>query len=131
LTHYQYGTQLLTQTKNRSVILEQLLIKFHIGQACIYMDERPNLELAKAHLQHAEVIVKKTDRENWSDLHKAWGEYYHHQNDRPAAKNHHLQAWLAANELQDINRMVETSHDLGQAYMELTAYQEALRYIVE
>ena len=47
----------------------------------------------------------------------------------PLVADHPLQAWLAANEIQDINRMIITSHNLGMTYAQMERYSSALTYL--
>lgn len=125
LAHYQYCIQLLESNKKQPT----LLAKATIDQAWIYIQERPNLSLARTLLERAGQWVEKSDRETWSQLHNAWGDWHYHQGNLKEALEHHQQGWLAANEIQNLDFMLNSAHNLGAIYTEMGEYTHALGYL--
>ncbi len=127
LAHYQYCIQLL-ETTNK---LPALLAKAYIDQAWIYIQERPDLTQARAFLNRAGELVEPADREAWSQLHNAWGDWYYYQQNLREAVEHHQQGWLAANEIQNLELMLNSAHNLGTIYTETGDYTRALEYLTQ
>lgn len=125
LAHYAYCISLL----ERADAQNPLLARVYIDRAWIFLEERQELERAYADLQRAEKLVAPDARAIWSDLHNAWLILYANQNDFMTAVEHGLQAWLAANEMQDSYRMASTSHNLGMNYARLGKFDSALLYL--
>jgi tetratricopeptide (TPR) repeat protein len=125
LAHYAYCTRLLEGITP----IDSLLGQVYIDRAWIFLEERQDLERAQADLQRAEQIVPAGMRDIWSNLHNAWLSLYTWQGDWDRAVKHGLQAWIAANETQDVNQMVNTSHNLGMTYTRLGKFDSALEYL--
>jgi tetratricopeptide (TPR) repeat protein len=125
IAHYQYCIQLLESSGKQPT----LLAKANIDQAWIYIQERPDLPQARALLERAGQLVEKTDRETWSQLHNAWGDWHFHQGNLKEALEHHQQGWLAANEIQNLDLMLNSAHNLGATYTDLGDYPHALSYL--
>jgi tetratricopeptide (TPR) repeat protein len=125
LAHYQYCISLLEANES----LPMLLVKAYIDQAWIYIQERPDLDRAHSLLERASSLVKQSDRESWSQLQNAWGDWYYHQGHMKEAVEHHQQGWLAANEIQNLELMLNSAHNLGTVYTELGESALALDYL--
>lgn len=147
LSHYGYAIRLveglvksqreLTNRDDRSVNfsshaeLEQLLAEMYVGRAWVYILVSRDPEKAAADLQSSEDLTDEHDREAWADLHNAYGSlYYHSKNkDLEQALQHYRQAWLAANENQDLARMTNTAHNIGKILSEQGDFGQALDYL--
>jgi tetratricopeptide (TPR) repeat protein len=125
LAHYAYCIQLLEASEK----LPTLLAKAYIDQAWIYIQERPDLDQAQRLLELAGKLVEQGDRESWSQLQNAWGDWYFHQNRMKEAVERHQQGWLAANEIQNLDLMLNSAHNLGTVYTEMAEYGRALEYL--
>jgi tetratricopeptide (TPR) repeat protein len=125
LAHYAYCIQLLEASEK----LPTLLAKAYIDQAWIYIQERPDLDLAQRLLERAGSLVEQSDRESWSQLQNAWGDWYFHQERMKEAVERHQQGWLAANEIQNLELMLNSAHNLGTVYTEMGEYERALDYL--
>jgi tetratricopeptide (TPR) repeat protein len=123
LAHYDYCIQLAQAVEGFP------LTAVYIDRAWLYFQELRDLPQAEADLQRAETSIQPNDRRTRSDLHNAWGELYYYRQDMAQAIQHHLQGWLAANEVQDAERMMKSAHNLGLAYAEDGLYQQALDYL--
>lgn len=111
-----------------------LLCNIYIDRAWLQMQVRTDLERAEADLLRARTLLDSApalrDRPVWSDLHNALGEFYHRRAQPEQAVAHSWQAWLAANEARDRERMSKTAHNLGLVYMDnLRQYDRALEYL--
>lgn len=111
-----------------------LLANTYIDRAWLQMQVRTDLAQAEGDLQRARALLDQApalrDRPIWSDLYNALGEFYHRRGDSDAAIEHSWQAWLAANEGGDRERMSKTAHNLGLVYMDnLHQYDRALEYL--
>ncbi len=127
LAHYHYGIKLLEELNTA----DPLLVKTLIELAWIFIQDRQDFPKAAATLQRAEELINLHDRGAWSDLHKAWGELCYRQAKLSEAIDHLLQSWLAANEVQDVDRMIKTAHNLGQFYVEAKQYEHGLNYLAQ
>jgi tetratricopeptide (TPR) repeat protein len=125
LAHYQYCIQLLEASGE----LPTLLAKAYIDQAWIYIQERPDLDQAQRLLELAGKLVGQGDRESWSQLQNAWGDWFFHQNRMKEAVERHQQGWLAANEIQNLGLLLNSAHNLGTVYTEMAEYVQALEYL--
>lgn len=125
LAHYQYCIQLLEANDK----LPTLLVKAYIDQAWIYIQERPDPDQAQRLLVRAGKLVAGSDRESWSQLKNAWGDWYYHQERLKEAVECHQQGWLAANEIQNLELMLNSAHNLGTVYTELGEFARALDYL--
>lgn len=125
LAYYRRGIEVLTAVPSQSALLARL----YIDRAMIYVQEQPNLDQAAEDLQHADKLVNNQDQSLRSDLHNAWASYWYRRQDQTAELPHRLQAWLAAAEAQDLDRMLKTVHNLGQAYAWRQQFADALTYL--
>ena len=124
LAHYAYAIQLLKAQNSNP-----LLVRIYIDRAILYMEELQDVDRAEADLRLAEATISGQERRDWSDLHKAWSRLCILRQDWNGVVEHGQQAWLAANEIQDINRMIITSHNLGMTYAQMERYSSALTYL--
>ena len=124
LAHYAYAIQLLKAQKSNP-----LLVRVYIDRAILYMEELQDVDRAEADLRLAEATISADERRDWSDLHKAWSRLCILRQDWSGVVEHGQQAWLAANEIQDVNRMIITSHNLGMTYAQMDRYASALTYL--
>lgn len=136
LAHYAYAIRLLEEPVktmgagvNADTTRDSLLARIYIGRAWIFIQVRTNLVQAHADLQRAEALIDRNDRAARCDLSNAQGEYYHRKQEPQQSVEHYWQAWLAANELQDRERMSRMAHNLGLVYMDLQQYDQALDYL--
>lgn len=134
LAHYAYAIRLLEERRSDQGRLARvdlaLLVRLYIQRAWIFLQVRPDQTQAAADLQRAQALSDPTDRQLWSDLYNALGEFYHRQGQPTASVDHYWQAWLAANEVLDRERLSQTAHNLGLVYMaDLQQYDRALEYL--
>ena len=141
LAHYARAIQLLERVTGDEVpaSLDEaarltLLGNVYIDRAWLQMQVRTDLERAEADLLRARTLLDGApalrDRPIWCDLYNALGEFYHRRGQPQAAMEHSWQAWLAANEARDLERMSKTAHNLGLVYMDnLHQYDRALEYL--
>ncbi len=125
LAHFDYAANLLEELNNKP----NLLIKIYIDRAWIFIQARQNLAKAQQGLQRAQEILVQ-DREIEAKLHNAWAGLYASQKDSQKVIYHRLQAWLAAEETQNLELKMKTAKNLGFDYAELRQdYQKALEYL--
>ena len=125
LAHYAYGIQLLeAQTPPNP-----LLIRIYIDRAILLLEERNDTTQAQADLQNAERNIAPDVRGDWSDLHSAWFRLEIQRENWDEAIVHGQQAWLAANELGDVLRLMRNAHNLGMTYARLGRFEEAGPYL--
>lgn len=137
LAHYARCIQLLEEATPQAMTKPDrttLLCNVYIDRAWLQMQVRNELSRAEADLHRARLLLDRApalrDRPIWSDLHNALGEYYHRCAQPELAVEHSWQAWLAANEVGDLERMSKTAHNLGLVYMDnLRQYDRALEYL--
>ncbi len=125
LAHYLYCIQLLESNPR----LPALLARVYVDLAWIYIQERPDLPQAWDLLTKATRLVEAGDRETWSQLHNALGDWHYHNRSLKEALEHHQQGWLAANEIQNLDLMLNSAHNLGTIYTETGDYAHALEYL--
>ncbi len=125
LAHYNHGIMLLEEWYPE----DRLLVKLYADRAWIFLQERQDLQRAEADLTRAQTLLQRDDWANRADLYNALGELFYHRNELQKAVEHRVQAWVAANEVQDIDRMVRTSNNVGQDYAALEEYDKALEYL--
>lgn len=136
LAHYARAIQLL-ETAAAPAIAEEplaLLSNIYIDRAWLQMQVRADLPRAEADLLRARALLDSApalrDQPVWCDLYNALGEFYHRSGQPALAEEHSWQAWLAANEARDLERMSKTAHNLGLVYMDnLRQYDRALEYL--
>ncbi len=125
LAHYKHGIKILEEYQPQA----RVLVKLYTDRAWIFMQERQDLAQAERDLSRAQTLIERDDWANWADLHNAWGDYHYWQGDNAQALEQRLQAWRAANEVQDVDRMIRTSNNVGQDYTALGQYDQALEYL--
>ena len=131
LAHYTYCINFLEQSTLSDAQHQELplLSKIYIDWAWIFIQERPNLAKAKQALQRAQDILSQ-DRETEAKLHNAWAGLYARQKESQQVISHRLQAWLAAEETQNVELKIKMAKNLGFDYAELRqAYDKALKYL--
>lgn len=137
LAHYARCVQLLEKAAPGSMEESErltLLGNVYIDRAWLQMQVRADLARAEDDLLRARLLLDATpalrDQPVWCDLYNALGEFYHRSGKPQLAVEHSWQAWLAANEARDLQRMSKTAHNLGLVYMDnLRQYDRALEYL--
>ncbi len=137
LAHYARCVQLLEKAAAGSMEESErltLLGNVYIDRAWLQMQVRADLARAEDDLLRARLLLDATpalrDQPVWCDLYNALGEFYHRSGKPQLAVEHSWQAWLAANEARDLQRMSKTAHNLGLVYMDnLRQYDRALEYL--
>lgn len=124
LVYYARAIEVLTAVEPAN-----LLPRLYIDRAMIYIQERQNLPLAQQDLTQATALVALSALSLKADLHNAWASYWYRMEDPARALGERLQAWLAALEAQDHERMTKTAHNLGQAYAWQKQFSEALVHL--
>jgi tetratricopeptide (TPR) repeat protein len=136
LAHYARAVQLLETTATTPTAEERLTLlgNIYIDRAWLQMQVRADLARAETDLLRARTLLDSApalrDQPVWCDLYNALGEFYHRTGKPALAEEHSWQAWLAANEARDLERMSKTAHNLGLVYMDnLRQYDRALEYL--
>ncbi|MFZ4659810.1 MAG: tetratricopeptide repeat protein [Caldilineaceae bacterium] len=136
LAHYARAVQLLETTTTTLTAAERLTLlgNIYIDRAWLQMQVRADLARAETDLLRARTLLDSApalrDQPVWCDLYNALGEFYHRTGKPVLAEEHSWQAWLAANEVRDLERMSKTAHNLGLVYMDnLRQYDRALEYL--
>ncbi|MBN1889581.1 MAG: tetratricopeptide repeat protein [Thermoflexales bacterium] len=131
LAHYDEGVALLEEVApgGQASAQDRLLTEMYIHRAFIFLQDSPDLERAEMNLRRAEALVQRSDKENWADLHNAWGELYNRREDYPRAVEHRMQAWVAATALRDNERMMKMAYNLGMDYAYQGQHERALEYL--
>ncbi len=125
LAHYEHGIMLLEERHPE----DPLLVKLYANRAWIFLQEQYELDRAEADLLRAQALLKRDDWANGADLYNALGELFYQRNELEQAVEHRLQAWMAANEVQDMDQMMRTVNNVGQDYAALGQYDKALEYL--
>ena len=111
----------------------QLLARAATDRAWLLLEHQRDMALVSADLALAQTIVAQQPPQLWldirSDLHNTQSMLFYSQQDHQSVLKERWQAWIAANEANDLNRKVNTLHNLGQAYMNLEQYEQALNYL--
>ncbi len=136
MAHYARAIQLL-EAGSASMAADKrltLLSNIYIDRAWLQMQVRADLLRAETDLLRARTLLDSApalrDQPVWCDLYNALGEFYHRTGKPALAEEHSWQAWLAANEARDLERMSKTAHNLGLVYMDnLRQYDRALEYL--
>ncbi len=123
--HFAYSIKLLEQ----HAPTDPLLYRVYLDQAWMLFQDRQDWAKAEASLQRAEALIDPTDRAAWAELTNAWGMFRSHQGDFSGALEYHREAWLAANETQDALLMTHMAHNVGNDYVALRQYDQALLYL--
>lgn len=126
LAYYQRGITLLTETEPED---PSLLARLHVDRAMIFLQEKQDLDAARVDLAAADVLATAVTQALQADLHNAWASYYYQKQNKAEELTHRLQAWLAAVETGDAERMMKTAHNLGQAYAWRVQYEPGLAYL--
>lgn len=127
LVHYQHCIHLLESSGSKGT----LLARAHMGRAWIFFEDRQDLARAAADLHQAQQIVDATDLETLAELHNAWGEFYFHAGDMTKARDHHLECQRIATEIQNVDLILKSLHNLGVIYGEQQQYQQGLEYLLK
>ena len=122
--HLQYCIRLLEQTAPT----EPLLYRAYLDLAWMLFQDRQDWEAAETALARAEALIDPANRAGWAEFANAWGMYHSHRGNHEQAKQFHRDAWLAANEIQDALLLTHMAHNLGNDYMALHEYDQALVY---
>ncbi|MGB0389351.1 MAG: hypothetical protein ACPGWR_31395, partial [Ardenticatenaceae bacterium] len=134
LAHSAYSIKLLEQSTRSSRLgsASLLLTQIYIDRAWIFIQERQDLAQAEQALRRAQEIPGH-DREIEAKLHNAWAGLYVRQKDQKENQkviDHRLQAWLAAEETQNLELKMKMAKNLGYDYAELRQeYAKALQYL--
>ncbi len=107
---------------------DPLLYRVYLDQAWMLFQDRQDIVQAEHSLRRAAALIDPANRAAWAELSNAWGMYYSHQGQHAQAIIHHQAAWLAANETQDSTMQTHTAHNLGDSYMKIAQYDQALAY---
>ncbi|MCA9981279.1 MAG: hypothetical protein KDD89_10605, partial [Anaerolineales bacterium] len=126
LAYYQRGIALLAEDETQN---PALLARLHVDRAMIHLQEKQDLDAAQSDLVAADALAPAVAQALQADLHNAWASYHYQMKDKTAELAHRLQAWLAAVETGDSERMMKTAHNLGQAYAWRGAYEQGLDYL--
>lgn len=135
LAHYGYAIRLIEERADQSGDSDpdragdQLLLQMYIDRAWIFIQVQPDMAKAKADLARAQQLISEQNRTAWSDLHNAFGRLYVNQHRPDEAAHHYWEAWLAANEIQDIARMTNTAHNLGDTLSDQGDFEQAIHYL--
>ncbi|MGB0384968.1 MAG: tetratricopeptide repeat protein [Ardenticatenaceae bacterium] len=135
LAHSAYSIKLLEEStrSDRLGTASPLLIQIYIDRAWIFIQERQDLAQAEQALRRAQEIPGH-DREIEAKLHNAWAGLYvrrkKNQKENQKVIDHRLQAWLAAEETQNLELKTKMAKNLGYDYAELRQeYPKALQYL--
>lgn len=127
LLHYEMAIDLLTSAQPT----HPLLIRIQCDRAWFYIQERPNLPKAATLLAQLEATVPATSRLGRSYVANAWAELEHYQGQDERALEQRLRAWLLAHESQDGEWTTVTGYNLGNDYVALGQYSQALTYYTQ
>ncbi|MCE7985322.1 MAG: hypothetical protein DYG89_29460 [Caldilinea sp. CFX5] len=125
LAHYARGIELL----ERSGVDNPLLVKMYIHRSWIFIQDRQDFRRAESSLQRAKALIDPTNREDYADLYNASGELFHREGKWAYAIEDRLQAWLAAKESNDLERIVKIGYNVGGDYTEMHNFPAALTYL--
>ncbi len=125
LAHYSYSIQLL----ERDHADDLLLVRVYIHRAILFIEERPDNARAEVDLQRASELIDPEIRSDWSLLQSAWFRLRINQLDWERAVESGQQAWMAASEIQHVDRMILTAHNLGMVYTRTDRFEQGLAYL--
>lgn len=125
LAHYAYCIQLLANQPSP----DPLLVRVYIDRAILLLEKRNNTNQATADLENAAQIIAADARGDWADLHTAWLTIDIRREAFESAIEHGQQAWLAANEIGDVIRMMHAAHNLGMLYARIGRFEQATVYL--
>lgn len=137
LAHYAYVVDLLersllTTRSDLDLSLMTLLTRIYVDRAWIYIQERPDWDKAAVDLHRTEEImhvVSPEDRAAWAELYTAWAGLYAKKGEAEQSLHYRLQAWVAANETQNVELVLKTAYNLGRAYVWNKQYQSGMKYL--
>ncbi len=124
LLHYEMAIELLAGAQPT----HPLLTRIQCDRAWFYIQEKPNLPKAAALLAQLDATTPSLDCLGRSYVANAWAELYHYQGQDDVALAQRLRAWLLANESQDVEWTTVTGYNLGNDYVALGQYSQALTY---
>lgn len=124
LLHYEMAIELLAGAQPT----HPLLTRIQCDRAWFYIQEKPNLPKAAALLAQLDATTPSLDCLGRSYVANAWAELYHYQGQDDVALAQRLRAWLLANESQDVEWTTVTGYNLGNDYVALGQYGQALTY---
>jgi len=127
LVHFQHCIQILRPAGAPSA----LLARAQIGRAWIYFEDRQDLGQAADDLAQAQQVIETGDLETLAELHNAWGEFYFHAKDLIKARDHHLECHRIATEMQHVELILKSLHNVGLIYAEQQRYQQGLTYLLQ
>ena len=111
----------------------QLLARAITDRAWLQLEHQHDMAKVTADLDAAKAIIDQQAPVEWLDIRSDWhntrGEQLYHQQAFADALQARWEAWLAANEANDLNRKVNTLHNLGSAYMDMQEYEQAITYL--
>ena len=125
LASYAYCIQLLERLKP----IDPLIVQVYINRAFFCIEQERHITRSENDLQRAAQLIEPTARADWSHLHNAWLMLSILKGEWEKAIEHGQQAWLAANEIHNVDRMLHTSHNIGQLYARLGRFEQALPYL--
>lgn len=133
LVHYTRGIDLLERYRQQAVQgrgpIDSLLVKMYIHCSWIFIQGRQDLQRADSNLQRARLLIDPQNRTDWADLYNAGGELAYREENFSAAVAARMEAWLAAKERNDVDRMVKIAYNLGRDYTALRQFAQALFYL--
>ncbi|MCB0063869.1 MAG: tetratricopeptide repeat protein, partial [Caldilineaceae bacterium] len=133
LVHYTRGIDLLERHRQQAVqghgATDSLLAKLYIHCSWIFIQGRQDLQRADSNLQRAKLLIDPQNRTDWADLYNAGGELAYREGNFAAAVASRMEAWLAAKECNDVDRMVKITYNLGRDYTALRQFEQALSYL--
>lgn len=124
LLHYEMAIDLLTAAQPT----HPLLTRIQCDRAWFYIQEKPNLPKAAALLTELDATLPSLDCLGRSYVANAWAELYHYKAQDDVALEQRLRAWLLANESLDREWTIIVGYNLGNDYVALGQYSQALTY---
>lgn len=127
LMHYLFAIELLEE----HLPDDPLLPRLYIDNARLLIDECYAPDRALPNLERAQTWVDNTAAPPGlkADLAEAWAIYFFALRDYARVIVYHLRAWMIANQLQDIQRLLHIGHNLGMNYILLKQHDQALDYL--
>lgn len=133
LSHYAVCLELIDRSDKLNGTadpeLRRLATKMFIDRAWIFIQERPNYELAAEDLTQAEQIIPSADSRLWCDIYNAQAGLISRSQTAKAALPSRLKALTSAEASADIERMTKMAYNLGSGYMFAGDYENGRRYL--
>lgn len=123
LLHYELASQALATHPDHP-----LHIRIQTDKAWLFIQEKANLTQAERILRQLETQVSATNRLGRSYLANAWAGFYHQRGEDGVALEQRLCAWQLAQATADLEWQMHTSRNLGNDYVELQQYGQALTW---